>query len=74
MVMQPWGRRQTPKSLRWWVESDTITRAIIVGSVLTVLGALAYAWMGPVPQTSTLIALCALPIFWIYDLVRHRRR
>ena len=70
--MQPWGRRQTPKSLRWWVEIDTTTRAIVLGSVLAVVAALAYAWMGPIPQTGTLVVLCTLPIFWIYDLVRRR--
>ena len=74
MTMQPWGRRQTPKSLAWWVESDWRSRAVIMGSVLAVVATMVYAWVGPLPRTSTLTVLCLMPVVWVLELVRERRR
>ncbi len=53
---------------------DWTSRIVIGTSVLVVVLALVALWLGPIPRMATHILLGVLPLLWIYDLVRDRRR
>jgi hypothetical protein len=68
--MQAGDRRQVPKSLRWWIESDWRVRSVILGSVLAAVAAMLYAWLSPMPRPGTFWVLGTLALVWSLDLVR----